>query len=57
VSVKRLTGKVKRVTLLADPQRRALEFKQGTGGAFTATLPEGIWDSRATVLKLAMAGK
>jgi hypothetical protein len=54
VSVKGLTGTVKRVTLVADPQHRALKFKQGTGGDFTATLPEGIWDSRATVLKLDM---
>jgi alpha-L-fucosidase len=52
VSVKGLTGTVKRVTVLADPQRRALTFQQGADGTFTATLPDGIWDSRATVLKL-----
>jgi hypothetical protein len=55
VSVKGLTGTVKRVTMLADPQRRSLEFEQDSGGAFTATLPAGVWDSRATVLKLEMA--
>lgn len=51
VSVKGLTGTVQRVTMLADLERRALKFKQAAGD-FTATLPDGIWDSRATVLKL-----
>ena len=57
VSIKGLTGTVKRVTMLADPQHRSLNFKQGTDGAFSATLLEGIWDSRATVLKLELEGK
>lgn len=42
---------VRKVTLLADPQRRPLDFQQNNG-AFSVTLPAGIWDSRATVLKL-----
>ncbi len=50
----RLTGipeKVKQVTMLADPQHRPLDFQQ-SDEVVTATLPEGIWDDRATVLKL-----
>ena len=37
--------------MLADPQHRPLDFQQADG-VFTVTLPEGIWDNRATVLKL-----
>ena len=48
-----LTEKVKHVTMLADPQHRPLDFQQ-TDGVFTVTLAEGIWDKRATVLKLEM---
>lgn len=46
-----LTDPVKKVTMLADPQHRPLDFQQ-SDGVFTATLPQGIWDDRATVLKL-----
>lgn len=42
---------VKQVTMLADPQRRKLDFQQ-TGDLITITISEGIWDPRATVLKL-----
>jgi alpha-L-fucosidase len=50
----RLNGiaeKVKRVTMLADPQHRLLDFQQ-TNGVFTVMLPEGVWDNRTTVLKV-----
>lgn len=46
-----IPANVKRVTMLADPQHRELDFQQ-KDGVFTVTLPEGIWDNRATVLKL-----
>jgi alpha-L-fucosidase len=46
-----LADKVKKVTMLADPQHRTLDFQQ-TDGVFTVTLSEGIWDHRTTVLKL-----
>ena len=50
----RLNGigeKVTRVTLLADPERQPLAFQQNDG-EITVTLPEGVWDPLATVLKL-----
>lgn len=46
-----LPEKVEQVTMLADPKHRPLDFQQ-TGGVFTVTLPDGIRDMRATVLKL-----
>lgn len=46
-----IPANVKHATMLADPQHRELEFQQ-KDGVFTVTLPEGIWDDRATVLKL-----
>jgi alpha-L-fucosidase len=49
--MKGLTDQVKQIILLADPQRRPLDFQQ-TDGEFSVRLPEGIWDKRATVLKL-----
>lgn len=42
---------VKRVTMLADPQHRELKF-QLLDGVFNVSLPQEIWDERATVLKL-----
>jgi alpha-L-fucosidase len=53
--LKGLANEVKQVTLLADPQQRPLDFQQ-TDGEFSVRLPEGIWDKRATVLKLETAG-
>ncbi|MGL5019642.1 MAG: alpha-L-fucosidase [Luteolibacter sp.] len=53
--LKGLTDSVKQVTLLADPQRRPLEFQQ-TDEEFRVRLPEGIWDKRATVLKVETVG-
>lgn len=41
-------------SLLADPQHRPIPFEQKEG-EFTLTLPQGIWDDRATVLKLTTA--
>jgi alpha-L-fucosidase len=52
VSLKSVPEKVSKVTMLADPQHRALAFQQRPDGGFSVTLPPGIWDSRATVLKL-----
>jgi alpha-L-fucosidase len=52
--VVRLTGvseTVGEVTMLADPQRRPLDFAQ-VDGVLSITLLEGVWDERATVLKL-----
>ena len=46
-----ITATVKRVSMLADPQHRALEF-QLSDGVFTTSPPQEIWDERATVLKL-----
>ncbi|MCU0788058.1 MAG: hypothetical protein MUC91_07700 [Verrucomicrobia bacterium] len=57
VSITGLAGMVKRGTLLAHPERRALKFKQDAAGAFPAALPDGLWDSWATVLKLEMTEK
>lgn len=42
---------VGKVTMLADPKRRPLDFQQ-KDGTVSVKLPEGIWDKRATVLKL-----
>ena len=50
-ALKGLTQKVRKVTMLADLQARALEFTQ-KGGEFSVALVPGIWDKRATVLKL-----
>jgi alpha-L-fucosidase len=52
VRLKFVPEKVTRVTMLADPQHRALDFQQQADGTFTATLIPGIRDARATVLKL-----
>jgi alpha-L-fucosidase len=57
VSIKGISGPVKSVVMLADPERRPLEFKQDESGAFSVALPDGIWDPRATVLKLGMAAE
>jgi alpha-L-fucosidase len=51
IRLNRFAENVRQVTMLADPQRRALDFQQA-GGAITITLAEGVWDTRATVLKL-----
>jgi alpha-L-fucosidase len=51
IRLKGITENVKRVTMLADPHHRTLNFQQN-GGVFTVTLPDGVWDDRATVLKL-----
>jgi len=57
--VVKLTGVPEQIlgaTLLADPQHRALKVLQ-QGEELSVTLPDGVWDSRATVLKLAIAPK
>jgi hypothetical protein len=43
--------KVQIATMLADPKRQSLEFHQ-IGEEFTVRLAEGVWDERATVLRL-----
>jgi alpha-L-fucosidase len=50
------TEKVKQVTMLADPKHRPLDFQQA-GEVITFTLADGVWDERATVVKLALNGQ
>jgi alpha-L-fucosidase len=51
VKIEGMPGHAKTAGLLADPQKRALEFQQ-QDGLFTVTLPPDVWDERATVLKI-----
>ena len=52
VRLAKVPEKVGKVTMLADKESRPLKFSQAPDGSFTATLLPGIWDRRATVLKL-----
>ena len=51
VKIHGIPGTVKAARLLADPQRRALDFQQ-QDGVFSVALPLDVWDERATVLKI-----
>lgn len=54
IRLENLAEKVEQVTLLADPEHRPIAFRQ-VDGNFSVTLPDDIWDSRATVMKLKIA--
>jgi len=55
VRLSKIPRNVTKVTMLADDQSRPLKFHQASDGSFTATLLPGLWDERATVLKLETA--
>ncbi len=55
VSLSKVPQKVRKVTMLADKESRPLKFDQAADGSFTATILAGVWDDRATVLKLETA--
>lgn len=56
VRLQKVPQTVRKVTMLADKESRPVTFTQEPDGSFTATLLPGIWDERATVLKLETAG-